>query len=474
MKRAEKVSRIRQINWIVAGFIGATGVLGALSVSAGTPIWWFRCALLLGAGFVVWRGIKEEKQLLFFSPVFLIAVLALVPYSLLPALYVEVYEWIFLPVFPEGHGLAHQQAAAYVGSSAERLILLFAALAFASAVALLPFVDARSAPKFSDREPPPAWLWPLVLLSLALSGARAAVSVLGISAQDGFLSRLEQDALDAALPYFAFTAACQGYYHSGSCIRRLATVGTIVLGAALLILAYSTKGALIASLAAGALGLLGHSLRVRKVVLTAVAGGILVALVLGGHNIIRQRLVGTDLAAASPTQLAMNAVTYKVILRQATTGYCFREVIARYLDFKGEGNPFYFFAGIVPRYFWAEKPSLSRGAEYAVAYCGTGETLPERPHSASITLLGEPIREAGREGLVVATIIILTGLTAISLVGMSVVPGGLVMMVSLLPWLVDFDQHFALYIANALKAALYLSPVIGLLIILQIRRRERA
>lgn len=189
----------RRIDWSVASFLMLVGAGGLLWAPDGAAVWWLRCGVLLGAGLVAWRARQEGKHRLFLTPLFLTGVLVLVGYSMAPAVYLEIYEWVFLPAFPEGHGVAHQQATAYVGSTAERLVLSFAALALAAAAALLTLAPGRSSEKKLGRTPP-KWLWPAVMLSLLLSGARAVMSVQGISVpSEGIVSRLAQDALDGTV-----------------------------------------------------------------------------------------------------------------------------------------------------------------------------------------------------------------------------------------------------------------------------------
>ena len=112
---------------------------------------------------------------------------------------------------------------------------------------------------------------------------------------------------------------------------------------------------------------------------------------------------------------------------------------------------------LIPRAFWAEKPNFSLGAEYAIKYCGL---RPQSLHSASITLLGQPVVHGGIEGLLIHGLIIFFGLGGITILALK--KPGLVRVVvfALLPWWIDFDQDFALYIGNIIKFILIMSPFI--------------
>lgn len=152
----------------------------------------------------------------------------------------------------------------------------------------------------------------------------------------------------------------------------------------------------------------------------------------------------------------------KIFERQAATAGCLQEVIEKRAP-DGQGDSiFYFVSSVVPRVLWPEKPSLSRGKEYALDYCGfkTADYSGKFPHSASITLLGEPIVEKGWSGLIVAQTCIVALLILSTLAGAKNGMLGAAAMVAMLPWLADFDQHFALYWALSTKMALFMVPII--------------
>lgn len=166
----------------------------------------------------------------------------------------------------------------------------------------------------------------------------------------------------------------------------------------------------------------------------------------------------------------------KVLLRQTVTVGCFQEAIRQSApDGKG-GGPLYFVSSVVPRALWPDKPSLSRGDEYAVAYCGMPpeSVSADTPQSESITLLGEPVVQAGWAGLAAAQLFLLAVLAAITRVGLRSGAVGAIALTALLPWLVDFDQSFALYVANAVKMFLWMiPPLLGLLMMARIAGRGR-
>ena len=106
----------------------------------------------------------------------------------------------------------------------------------------------------------------------------------------------------------------------------------------------------------------------------------------------------------------------------------------------------------MPRALWPEKPTLSLGKMYSVLYCG----MPNKNngHSSSITLLGEPIIKGGALGFYVHCGILIIGLTVFSLVARRYGDSGAVVCLSMLPWWINFEQHFGLYVANLVKFGL--------------------
>ena len=149
----------------------------------------------------------------------------------------------------------------------------------------------------------------------------------------------------------------------------------------------------------------------------------------------------------------------KVVLRQAETGYCLGNVLKAHAQ-----EPFvakqqlFWIKGLVPRVLWPNKPSLSLGKEYAVKYClRLAKTLGD--HSSSITLLGQPVIHGGIIGLIIHTGLLLLALAAIERFNANSAALPSAMVAAMLPWLIDFDQGFAIYIANAVKFALVMAAV---------------
>ena len=155
---------------------------------------------------------------------------------------------------------------------------------------------------------------------------------------------------------------------------------------------------------------------------------------------------------------------YKVIYRQLETGSCLNSVVDQHWQQESTlRDQLFWLEAIVPRAVWPEKPTLSLGKVYSVSYCGMTDT--NNGHSSSITLLGEPLIKGGALGLYVHGGILIIGLTVFSLVARRHGDAGAVVCLSMLPWWINFEQHFGLYVANLVKFGLV---IIGTYIIILI------
>ena len=149
-------------------------------------------------------------------------------------------------------------------------------------------------------------------------------------------------------------------------------------------------------------------------------------------------------------------VVTKVVVRQIESVDCLTGAIRGH-DAPRANAPhaFYFASGLVPRFLWPEKPDLSQSGKTVLQYCDSymAQNL-HTGHSAAGTLLWEPLVQGGKAGQIAAqalTFIVLAGLSRVWIGGGPYAAAGIL---ALVPWAVDFDQHFALYLANLVKAGL--------------------
>ena len=157
-------------------------------------------------------------------------------------------------------------------------------------------------------------------------------------------------------------------------------------------------------------------------------------------------------------------IMFKLAYRQASTGMCLQGAVEEHFKKPGRKSPLYFISAPVPRALWPDKPNLSRGTEFTVLYCKLSVT-PGVPHDSSITLLGEPLVEAGMLGLITAQTVIAVLFIGLTLFSLKAGPLGLTTLAALTPWLIDFDQNFALYIGNLFKMSLFMLPIFGVALV---------
>jgi hypothetical protein len=144
----------------------------------------------------------------------------------------------------------------------------------------------------------------------------------------------------------------------------------------------------------------------------------------------------------------------KGVLRQTETGYCLGNVLKTHSkDTFHISKQIFWIKGLIPRILWKNKPSLSLGGTYAVNYCSKQPKYLGY-HSASITLLGQPLIQGGMIGLILHGGILLLVLAAIERMNKNRTGASTTLVVALLPWLIDFDQDFSMYVANAVKFSL--------------------
>lgn len=151
---------------------------------------------------------------------------------------------------------------------------------------------------------------------------------------------------------------------------------------------------------------------------------------------------------------------HKVWARQVDTGLCLSNLIE--IRWKNHKNmpPLYFLSSFVPRSIWADKPVFSLGSQHALEYC---DPTASPHHSASVTMLGEPLENAGLPGIFTMILLLSAVMVTILRWGIGGTAVSVAFSVALYPWLIDFDQDFAMYLGNAVKFTLPLWPLAWIL-----------
>ena len=168
------------------------------------------------------------------------------------------------------------------------------------------------------------------------------------------------------------------------------------------------------------------------------------------------------------TEKIGNVFLRKLLWQQAETGYCLSKVFAAHKDERFEmPNQTFWMEILIPRAVWPEKADFSLGGRYAKVYCGMKYV---NSHSASITLLGQPIIHGGAAALLLHGTFLLVFLWCVGAVAVWWPGLPRVTVFALLPWWIDFDQDFALYMGNMVKFGTFMLPFL-LLAMDRTRRR---
>lgn len=416
---------------------GVTGLAGTIVVATPTPgEVWSIISLASGLTALVTVAALIRRRELILSPLFLLSLQCILFFVIVPHL-LSGLDRSFFPY-------AAVQNGAYLGSQAERLVLAFGILL------LLPlgWLDLRQ--PASEGRPLPLGLIRLftVLVVVGLVLWAASERGYGGEALQHFGRNWVAPLLASLLALVFFEAL------RGPASHPLLLALPALIGAVLVVSHAGRVGMTLAGVAFMAWLVVGRSpRRVRLMVMVAAIPVALGTLSLFGYL--------RDPGAAEREGLMSRYVrpmSEKLVNRQMWTGWCFSNVLAAHGDHSADGNPFYFVAGLVPRAVWPAKPSLSTGGGYGVRYCGM-DGIQSPHHSASVTLLGEPLVEAGLGGLVVAVVVVMAGLVVFTAITLGAGRSGLAAMMALSPWLVDFDQSFAMYVANGVKMGLIQMPV---------------
>ena len=437
---------LRGLSLLTLGVLGA-GILGFVSVEGAVS------AARLGAGLLVLLTlldlIRRRAYAFLLSPLFLLSISAAGFYSILPYLYVTYGVEALSAPHDLSKGGVEELTRLYLGSPGEALVLAFAALGLFFVRTIGHGSKARNDPAM---DVPLSWLLGILVLSVVLTSLRSAFAAAGVSPDGGGLANLM--ALELPVLSLAFIMTCRNLPERWTTLGPVAAVLLLILAGGL---AYSQSAKFyILIVVAGVLSLLVRTRpSLRRLIAVALALAALTSLALSVLVLSRGHVAPEGINEPTVAQVLFNHTVHKLIFRQGWTGYCFNNVVA---EVGAKPPPFgatYFLSG-------PDKSSLSDGERYTIEYCKTPlENInPARMHSASITLLGEPLDKAGWPGFALAMIVLVGGLALLQWAALRQGAIGIVFLGGLLPWLVDFDQHFALYLSSAVKAGLVMGALL--------------
>ena len=452
------------IFWFVAAWLMAIGIL---LWQLGDLNFILRWVVVLGILMLLIKLIVDVDYHYLLSPFFIIGIIALMFYSVVPSLYGQLFpEPISFFGMKAPARRIHDHTISYIGSQAEALILQFSTFCFlVFAIYLKWKASIRSAkPRWAEATDSSNHLLAILHFTVYTTAFMYLISKWTIFGQVLFSSGLGTEFRHALAPLMSFSTAALAYY-SAKNTTNLKYFGPVTLLAAL--------GAMIVSgLAATAVFIFLVAISLYLIIIKPsprmalfIVGGITLILPLA----ILVTIISRGEAEKAPTKSALieyaaAKLTSKLVHRQTTSGHCLGGIYKTHRSAEG-ANPFFFTSSIVPRVLWPEKPILSRGSEYAEKYCGQPGAIG-RKHSESITLLGEPLLNGGILGIIVAQLCVsVFFFVATNSLG-SRQPAQIIFVVALLPWLATFEQHFAEYFGNLVKVIIIMLPLFTALIYL--------
>lgn len=446
--------RLVLVGFAVALLMSAAILTAALWMPAADSGWLWLSRLALLGTLIAALCRAHSMPLLLLSPPVLLGTVGGVLFIVAPVVYVTVYDYVPIGVaFHTSWPTARTRE--YIGSKAALLVSGVSMLLLLLGLAIDRLVPARP---WNDLHPHQLGRAGVLLCGLFLTVSALVLlrSYLALdpAATSHPMAWQVQLALDSALPLLSVGLVTSASLISdGNARAWLLLVAMAVAGALAVLLLAAMK--IVSCALAAAITLLSVRRRYwKRFLLTALAG---IVVVTAGFIVL------VSVLREETNQGYVLPFASKMAVRQGWTGYCLANVMDRHLDQDSEASPLYFFAALIPRPLWPTKPSISHGAHYALTYCGMKleDINPAKPHSAAITLLGDPIINGGRKGLFVA----LAALIAVVGAAGVLLQGGRrtirIGVVAFLPWLVDFEQSFAFYLANAVKAALYMVPFLA-------------
>ena len=412
-----------------------------------------RLTLLLMIG--VWFAslLRSRAAILVLSPLLVLGAVALLGYSIVEAVYAFV---------PKSHRYIDADMLAYPGSLGEALVLQFVAFCLFVTAAI-----ARFSPS-GGREPAISadghgWstaAWVAAALIGVMLSMDVATSVLPTLKEwrSGGPGKQLGDSIEPlsalAFAILAHAAAVRGGRH---------TAGFFGL-AALYLAAKTAVGLIQMPVTIVAMATFYYLLNARsgsRIAVIVLVGALIVStgVLFGIVQTRHQAMSVSDTGFMNSVKIALWA---KVVLRQGRSAACYDKIVTSHRPKVGDERPFYFAGAIVPRVIWPGKPSLSLGHEYTVLYCGSPRAT-KGGHYELVTLLAEPVLRGGWPGLAVAQLFLGLGLALVAFAMPRCRPVVLITIIALLPWLVHFQQSFALYFASVIKMLLYMLPGIVLL-----------
>ena len=436
--------------WII---LGLALIVGIGSLAGGIYIEISRVGAVLALLLLVLFELRDGHKRFLTSPLFLLSTIGILFFSVAQGI------WAPEPPWPD----TTRNFSLYVGSQAEAIILVFCMVG----LVFYQFTSGIVAPSKSPEitELPNYVIFGLFMLALSISIFDVVLYYLKadmppIYAKVHFV--VPALLILSLILLIRNSVGRGGYYKIGLFLFSIFVLGGLVyVGESKIVVFIMTS-------------LLLYSFRIfsfsfRHLILVLLASVLVVLALIQVIQQTRWKVSGSMQSEQISTNYS-RIFQGKGVWRQLETGYCLGNVVKSHANqpFDASKQNFWII-GLVPRVLWPDKPSLSLGKVYAVKYCSKLPHLVGH-HSSSITVLGQPLIHGGIFGLIIHAGLLLFALAGIEKLNANRSALSTCLVVALLPWLIDFDQDFAMYLANAVKFALVM--LILFIPIVLIERRD--
>ena len=428
--------------------------LVCLACAFWAPLELSRVTVVVGFILLFIIDLKQARNTTMISAVFLLGVFSVSLFSIVPAVFylltdllssIYNFHWeeVDLPWIPS-------RVPAYVGSNAERLVLIFGGFLILGHF-MTRFIQER---EISDSPPPFAHM-PLLYLFAASAAITTTLLMLHFMASgsqimgmaraifypvQGLLLLISlRHCLDKKA--YRIVGFCNFlYFISASVLISESRIAVFFIISVFLFLSYKRFFSFYSLIRIGLISV------------------IIILIVVLSIQFVRypQEVASYEKPSTSAEKSTISwswvagKIYWKVIYRQIETGACLKSVVEQHWGEKMVlRDQFFWLEALVPRIVWPEKPNLSLGHSYSYRYCGIPKA--NNGHSSAITLLGEPIIKGGALGLYVHGGILVIGLMIFSAFARRNGDAGAILCLSMLPWWINFEQHFGLYVANLVK-----------------------
>lgn len=331
----------------------------------------------------------------------------------------------------------------YFGSDAEFIVLFFATTLLATHCF---FFAARPARQNGQNDSVPfkslkviaAVLFILSLITILLSySALRSTFILGV------LNIVVAPALIVLLLFVTLS------YRKFLKFRFPILITIWVCGLVAVLIAHSPKVALLTLGAGILLHIACHPPKLRTLVifgLISIGGFVAMSPLI---ELAQKNNLSLESAGPSSIDKFLHLIVLKAHLRQTETGYCLLNAYRQHAEHPFSASRYVDLHSIlIPRVLWPDKPNFSSGNFYASQYC---RIKPSIHQSASITILGQPLIRGGRLGLLTSAIVILSIFIGLTFLQNRSTSFGTIAVLALMPWWIDFEQDYAIYIGNIIK-----------------------